>query len=124
MVREGRYLTVPVLQDRLEDLDLGGRVRDVVFAADDVRDVEVHVVDAARQRVEVLAVLADEDGVRDRRRVELDGAADHIVPAHGRLLQLEAPVRAAPLRFVRRLLLVRERQRSAVVDRRQAPGAL
>jgi hypothetical protein len=103
-----------------EDFDLHAGVRDVVFAADDVGDLEVDVVDDAGQRVEEGAVFADEDGIAERGGVDGDVAADEIVPVLARAGELEAPVRLAAFGFELGAIFSGELQRSAVVNWRLA----
>ena len=64
------------MAQRLEDLHLHRRVGDVVLAADHVGDAERRVVDDGRQRVEIRAVAAHQDGVRQ------GAAVDAHLPAH------------------------------------------
>ena len=111
--------------ERLEDLDLHRRVGDVVLAADHVRDGEVDVVDDRRQRVEIGAVLAHQHRVRERAAIDMRRAAHEIGPGDGAMVEPEAPMRAPPLApRAPTSVLRRERQRGAVVDRRQAAGEL
>ena len=56
---------------RLEDLDLHRGVGDVVFAADDMGDAEVDVVDHRGQRVEVAAVLARQHRIGERGAIDM-----------------------------------------------------
>ena len=81
-VRVGRRL-VP---QRLQHLDLLGRVRDVVVAADHVRDRVVHVLDRRGEVVGRTAVGADDDEVLELRVRNLDAAADDVVPARDALV--------------------------------------
>ena len=48
---------------RFEQLDLRRGIDDVVLAANDMGNAEVDVVDNARQRVEIAAVLAHQHGI-------------------------------------------------------------
>ena len=74
-VRVGRRLGA----ERLQDQDLARRVREVVLAADDVRDAHVAVVHRDREVVERAAVRAGDHEVVDRRQRERDVAADHVL---------------------------------------------
>ena len=60
------------------------RVREVVVAADDVRDPHLDVVDADAEMVERVAVRADEDEIVEGVRRELDRPSDPVVD-HDRL---------------------------------------
>jgi hypothetical protein len=90
----------------------------VIFAANDMRDLEVDVVHHRGQRVEEAAILADEHGVGEMRRVDLDIAAHQIVPLHLALRELEAPMGFAALAFQPGAVFGGEFQRGAVIDRR------
>ena len=83
-VREQRQVAEPRRRgaEGLEDLRLRAGVGDVVGAADDVGDAELDVVDDRRQRVEIAAVRAHEDGIALAGLVDMLGAAHEIVPAH------------------------------------------
>ena len=109
---------------RLEDLDLHGRVGDVVFAADDMGDAKVDVVDHRGQRIEVAPVLAPQHRIGERGAVDMTLAAHHVVPPHGRRLEAKAPVRLAAVSLERRALGVGQAQRGAVIDRRTAERLL
>ena len=99
--------------------DLRAGVGDVVGAADDVGDGEFDVVDDRGQRVEIAAVGAHQDGVALAGLVDMLGPAHEIVPAHVLMFQQEAPMRACARGLQSRALGVRQRERGAVVDRRQ-----
>ena len=49
--------------ERFEDLKLHARIGNVVFAADDVRDAEVDVVDDAGEGIEIGPVGTNEHGI-------------------------------------------------------------
>ncbi len=66
--------------ERLQEPDLLGRVRDVVVAADHVRDPVLHVLERRGEVVGRPAVRADEHDVLDRLVRHLDMAADDVVP--------------------------------------------
>jgi hypothetical protein len=71
----------------------------MVFAADDVRDTEVDVVDHARQQVEPAAVLAAHDRVAEQLGIETLLAADQVVPHDRRIVvEPEAPMRRSVVR--------------------------
>ena len=74
-----------LVAERLQDLDLLRRVRDVVVAADHVGDRVVHVLDGGREVVGRPAVGADDDDVLELDVRHLDATADDVVPA-GRAL--------------------------------------
>src|SRR3974390_1127165 len=92
-MREGRNGR----RQSLEYFDLRRRIGDVVFAANDVRNRKGDVVGDGWQRVEECAVLAYQGGIGNRRRVDLDVAAQKVAPAHFRLRKLEPPMRALAL---------------------------
>ena len=71
--------------ERLEDLDLRGGVGDVILAAHDVGDGEFDIVHDRGQRVEEAAILADQHRIGEMGGVDLDIAADGVVPCHFRL---------------------------------------
>ena len=64
--------------ERLVEQHLLRRVRDVVVAADDVRDLHVDVVDDDRQVIGRVAVGAEDDEVLDVLVVEVDRAVHEI----------------------------------------------
>ena len=90
----------------------------MIFAANDMRDLEVDVVHHRGQRVEEAAVLADEHGIGEMRRVDLDIAAHQVMPLHLALAELEAPMGFAALGFQLGAIFGGEFQRGAVIDRR------
>ena len=105
---------------RREHLKLERGVRHMVLAAHDMGDAQIHVVDRARQHVEPRSVGAADHRVAHRRRVELLGAADQVVPRDRRVMvEPEPPVRSHALRLQPRPLGIVQRQRRPVVDRRQ-----
>ncbi len=110
--------------ESLEDLDLGGRVGDVILASDDMRDAERRVVSDGGQGIEIAAVLPDQDRIGQRARIDVARPADEILPSHLTRFQREAPMRAPALGFEPRPLLGRELERGAVIDRRQAAREL
>ena len=68
--------------ERPEQQDVLRGVRDVVLAPDDVADLHVRVVDDDREVVQRRAVAPDDQEVAaDVRGVDLDLAADEVVPA-------------------------------------------
>jgi hypothetical protein len=102
---------------RLEDLDLRPGVGDMVGAADHMSDAEIDIVDHRRQRIEISAVLADQDRVALAGLVDMLGPAHHVDPAHLAQIEPETPMRQAPLGFEFRAIGRRQRQRGAVIDR-------
>jgi hypothetical protein len=103
---------------RLENLNLYGCIGDVILAANDMRDAEVDVVDHGGKGIEIGPVLALEDGIGERRAIDMAFAANEVVPAHDFGLEAKAPVGASALRLERRALLRGQTQRGAIVDRR------
>ena len=80
-----------------QDDDLLRRVRDVVVAADHVRDPVQPVLDRRREVVGRPAVGADDHQVLELRVRELDPALDGVVPADHALLRHPDPDRAVVL---------------------------
>ena len=79
--------------ERLEHLDLRRAVGDMILAANDVRDLQVDVVDHARQQIEPAAVLAADDRIGQQLRVEPLRPADQVVPLDRRVMvEPEPPV--------------------------------
>ena len=124
---------------RLEQLHLHAGIRHMIFAAQDVRDAEVDVVDDAREGVEGGAVGADQNRVGQGADIHRLVAADQVVPRHdgGDRLQhilgdahlvgvgeAEAPVRTAALGLQELDVLGGEAEGGAVIDRRQAAREL
>ena len=88
----GRLVT-----ERAQDLDLLRRVRDVVVAADHVRDRVVHVLHGRGEVVRRPAVGADDDDVLELLVRELDAPADRVLPAGDALVGHPEPDRALVL---------------------------
>src|SRR5690606_28548239 len=109
---------------RLEDLDLGAGVGDVVLSPDDVGDLHVDVVDDRRQRIEEQPVLADQNRVGHGGGVYLGVTARQVFPGDALAFQLEAPVRTAALGLQRGLFGLGQRQGGAVINGRQAARQL
>ena len=84
---------------RLENLDLHAGIGDVIFAAHDVGDLEIHIVHHRRQRVEKRAVLADQHRVGERGGVDRLRPAHEIDPILACARELETPMRLAALGF-------------------------
>ena len=83
---------------RPEQQDVLGRVGEVVLAPDDVADRHLGVVDTDREVVQRRAVRADDDQVAaERRRVDLDVAANDVVEGDDALPDAEADDRLAAL---------------------------
>ena len=72
--------------ERREDVDLRRRVRDVIVAADHVRDPVEHVLDRRGEVVGRAAVGADDHEVGEVLVLELDPAADRVLPADDALV--------------------------------------
>ena len=88
--------------ERGEHLDLLRRVRDVVVAADDMRDPVEPVLERGGEVVRRPAVRADEDEILELGVRELDASLDRVVPARHALVGHADPDRALVL--VRRSL--------------------
>ena len=85
-----RYVRVDgqVGSERAQDVDLAGRVRDVILRADHVGDAVEDVVDRADEVVGRPAVGADDHEVGQELVPELDLAADGVNPGDRSLLRL------------------------------------
>src|SRR6266542_342827 len=123
MVRSHHEREVSELRRRkpqcLVEQDLPGRVRDVVLAADHMRDLHQRVVDDDSEVVLRPPVGPDDDRIAELLRVERDIAAHDVVecdlravgdlePNHGALARFHAPAR----------LLGRQRPAGAAIARR------
>ena len=64
---------------RLVQQQLPRRIRDVILAPDDVRNLHQHVVDHDGEVVGGVPVGSQEHRIADHRRVEVDGPADEVV---------------------------------------------
>jgi len=116
-MREGRRRGA----ERVEHLELRGGVRDMVLAAHDMGDAHVDIVDHRREKIEPRPVGAAHHRIAHRRRIEALGTADQIVPLdRGGMIEPETPVRADALGFEARTIGIGERERGAIIDRRQA----
>ena len=109
---------------RFENLDLHRRVGDMILAADDMRDAKVDVVDHRGKGVEIGSVLAPQHRIGERRAVDVAFAPHHVVPAHRRRVEPEAPMRPAARRFERGAFGFAQAQSRPVVDRRAAQRLL
>ena len=58
----------------VEEEHVFGRIRDVVIAADDVRDPHIDVVDGRRQVIDRMAVGSHDDEVFDMVTIEFDAS--------------------------------------------------
>ena len=94
-----------VAAQRLGDLDLHGGVHHVIFAADDMGDAEVDVIDDRGQGVEIAAILAHQHRVRQRGRVDVLAPTDQIVPLDHAAIEPETPMGLSPLGLELRFLL-------------------
>jgi hypothetical protein len=110
--------------ESLEYLDLHGGVGDVVLATNDVGHAEIDVVDHRGQRVEITFILTAQDGVGERRAIDMAFAAHQVVPAHGRGVKAKTPMRLAARAFERGPLVRRQTQGGAVIDRRKTARLL
>ena len=111
----GRAVGDPDLGQRVVQGDLPRGAGQQVLAAQDVGDPHQRVVDRVDQRVERLAVAADEHEVRDVLGGEGDRPADEVVPGELGPGHPEAQRRRATLGAVRRDLLGRQVAAVAVV---------
>ena len=83
----GRWAyTGSVAPSAMQDVDLRRRVRDVVVAADHVRDPVEHVLDRRGEVVGRASVGADDHEVGEVLVLELDPPADGVVPADDALV--------------------------------------
>ncbi len=76
-----------------EKLNLDGSIGDVIFAADDVADLEIEIIDDGRQRVEVGFILAHQHRIGERGRIDMAVAADKIIPADDGVIEQKTPMR-------------------------------
>ena len=116
-VREGGWRDA----HRIEHLQLQRGVGHMVFAAHDMGDAQIGIVDRRWQHIQPRSVGAAHDGIAHRLRIEALGPADQIVPMDRCvMIQLEPPVRRDAIRLKLRLLRIAQRQRRAIVHRWQA----
>ena len=109
-----------LVAERPEQQDVLGRVRDVVLAADDVGHLHRRVVDDHDEVVERRAVVADDHEVAaDVRDVDLDVAADDVIPGDDALADAEPQGGGAALGLERGALTWRQARAAAVVAGRQ-----
>ena len=83
-----------VSAERLDELEVLGRVHQVVFAADHVRDVHFQVVHHIDEMEDITSIGAFDDHVgRVRKVAVIDGhfTADEVVHGDGLALEAEAP---------------------------------
>ena len=108
---------------RGEHLHLGGGVGDMILAAQHVGDAHRDIVDHAGEQIEPRTVGAAHHRIAHLGRIEMLGAADPVGPFDWRrAVQQKAPVRALARRLAGSMIGFGERQRGAVIDRRQAPA--
>src|SRR4029078_12231424 len=104
--------------ERLEELDLHGGIDDMILAADHMGDAEVDIIDDRRQGVEIGPVFSHQHRIRQVGRIDMLRSAYEIVPFDDAVLELEAPMRPASLRFERLAVLIAELEGGAVRDGR------
>ena len=93
----------------------------MVLAAQHVRHAHRDVVDHRGEQVEPAAVGAADDGIGEVGGIEALLAPNAVDPGDRRgVIELEAPVRLHPLPLQPRAIGIAERERGAIVDRRQA----
>jgi len=106
---------------RVEHLDLHRSIGDMILAAHDMGDPHVDIVDRRGQHIEPAAVFPPDDGIGEQRRVKMLLAPYPVGPGDRcGVIQLEAPVRPAPLFFQLGFLGVGQLQRRPVIDGRLA----
>ena len=111
------------IAERLRDEDLARRVRKVFFRSNNVRNLEVVVVDDVRQVVEAGTVGALNDVVLLLRPIELDVAANQVANddrAFARNLQTDDALTA--FRFETAAVFFRLRHKATAVDERALRG--
>jgi hypothetical protein len=101
--------------------DLLRRVRDVIVAANHVRDRHVHVVADDGELVGRLAVRSQDDEVLDRLVLHGDGPVHQVVERRPAFRHAHADGARLMCRLLLRDLLRRQRQAAAVVDPAFAP---
>src|SRR4051794_7439732 len=80
--------------ERLEELEVLGRIRQVILAADDVRNLHLDVIDDVNEMKDPRAVRPANGHVRMRLRIaqiEGDAAADFVVHRNRLARRAEAP---------------------------------
>ena len=93
----------------------------MILAAQHMRDTHVYIVDDRRQHVEPAAVGAANHRVRQQFGIETLLAADEVGPGDRLvMIQLEPPMGRAPFGLIGGDLVRGQRQRGAIIDRRQA----
>ena len=107
-----------------EDLDLRAGIGDMVLTANHVGDPSFNIIDTAGQRVEIRAIGADQNRIRQATRLDRLFAAHQIVPDHAVSGQLEPPMRLAALGFIGGLFSIGQIQSCAIIDGWIAPRAL
>ena len=103
--------------EQFEQLDLYGRIGDVILAADDMGHRHIDIIDDRRQRVEIGAIGAHQHRIGQRGAIDMAFAAHQIAPRHHAMIELEPPMRLAPLGLECGNLVGRQGQCRAVVDR-------
>ena len=109
--------------ERLEDLYLRRRVRDVIGSAHDVADTGFEIVDHARERIEHLSVSPDQHRVRQAVGIDGEGAENPVAPLDSPAVEQKTPVALAFDPQSRAFPFV-ESERRPVIDRRATGGEL
>jgi hypothetical protein len=105
---------------RFKHLHLGCGVGNVVLAAQHVADPHRDIVDHRGQQVEPRSIGAAHYRVAHLGRIEVLGAADTVLPLdRRRAVEQEPPVRLLSCRSPGGMIGLAQRQRRAVIDRRQ-----
>ena len=101
----------------LDDLDLGGGVGHMVRAAHNVGDAHIDIIDRGREGIQHLTIRPDQHRVRHRGRVDGNRAQNPVLPLDPVLIQQEAPIALAPLGAQTGLVVIRQMQPGAVINR-------
>ena len=101
-------------------LQLHSAVGDMILAAGDIGDAQIDIVHHRWQHIEPRPIGAAHHRIGQRARREMAGPAHAVVPFHiGAFIHAEAPVRLAAFGFQPGLVRIAQRQRGAVINRRQ-----
>ena len=90
----------------------------MVFAANDMGDAMIDIINDRRHRVNHPAILAKQNRIGQAGHVIGHLPAHHVMPRHLSIIQQEPVMRPTPVRLETGLLRIGQFQRGAVINRR------
>src|SRR3546814_6729509 len=83
----------------------------MIFAAHDMRNAHLNIIDCGGQHIKPGAILTPDHGIADQPGIKMLLPADEVHPPDGRvMIKPEPPVRPPPFSLNRGLVLIADRQ--------------